>query len=268
MELQSHKKHVKEYFDSLSETYLQERYEDINDSRSYYFQSRKRRVIEMFDLEGGKVLDAGCGPGVIVLEFLRKGCEVYGIDLSPKMIAEAKQRFINTPFKSKVHFSVGDIEKLDFPGNYFDAVICLGVLPYLENGNLAIREISRVLKPNGFAIISTLNKVSPGNMLKMSLRPLIRFIARVSRKNMIKDRGLLQIFKFKYYTPHQLDRILIESGFKKIDYSFNSFTLFPINILLPSLSISISMKMERFARTRLGCVATEYIVKVIKSSRK
>src|SRR5260370_25436688 len=58
-------------------------------------------------------------------------------------------------------FRVGDMERLPFPDDTFDAVVCLGVIEYLAADDRALREIWRVLRPGGTAVISTPSAISP-----------------------------------------------------------------------------------------------------------
>jgi len=90
----------------------------------------------------GRVLDIGAGSGLL--------CEMMdiedyvGIELSPKMTKQAKEKF---PDK---HFSVADMHRLPFPDNSFDSAVSLyGPLSYsLEPENL-LTEITRVVRPGG-----------------------------------------------------------------------------------------------------------------------
>src|SRR3989475_1298038 len=100
---------------------------------------------------GSKILDVGCGAGVFTVELIQHGYDVWGIDLSEAMIKYVCET------SGIQRFRVGDIENLEFADNTFDAVTCLGVIEYLDRDEAALREIWRVLKPGGKAVISTPN---------------------------------------------------------------------------------------------------------------
>ena len=96
---------------------------------------------------GGKVLDVACGTGDMVVELLRLGCTVTGVDLSKEMLAIAKRKAESGKWK------VADAEHLPFEDNTFDAVTCaFGVrnFVHLERG---LKEMLRVLKPGGRMVI-------------------------------------------------------------------------------------------------------------------
>src|SRR5947208_2532423 len=69
-------------------------------------------------------------------------------------------------------FGVGDIEQIAFPDNSFDAVVCLGVLGYLDRDERALREIWRILKPGGRAVIDTGGAICPPSQVDRMLAGL------------------------------------------------------------------------------------------------
>lgn len=97
------------------------------------------------------LLDAGCGPGRDSLLFAQQGFSVQAIDLSPDMLAEARQRCLNQPGSERVIFQQMDMRHLDFP-----TASCIGAwisasflhIPKQEN-LLVLRELVRVLVPGG-----------------------------------------------------------------------------------------------------------------------
>src|SRR5437773_360608 len=120
--------------------------------------SRQRFALEMVRVsvpEAAKVLDVGCGPGEMAHELARGGYEVWGLDIAAPMIRYARERC------GSGRFQVGDLEYLPFRDNTFDAVVCLAVVEYQDTAERSLREIRRVLKPGGRAVISTASAVSP-----------------------------------------------------------------------------------------------------------
>lgn len=95
----------------------------------------------------GNVLDVACGTGDMVVELLKYGCTVTGVDLSEEMMAIARQK------APAATFMLADAEHLPFPDETFDAVTCaFGVrnFVHLEQG---LSEMLRVLKPGGTMVI-------------------------------------------------------------------------------------------------------------------
>lgn len=131
--------------------------------------SRRRFAIEMIESQlapGSKILDVGCGTGHLAAELARRGFDTWGTDLSAGMVDYAKQHY------NPDRFQVADIERIPFPDNYFDGIVCLGVMEYLGSDEPALREMWRVLKPGGHAVITTPSSICPFFYMD---RGLIRF---------------------------------------------------------------------------------------------
>lgn len=99
---------------------------------------------------GMKILDCGCGPGSITLDFAEIVApeQAIGIDLEPAHIEKA--RTLQEIRKvSNIEFRAGDINKLQFADEAFDAVFTHGVIEYFRDPVHAFKEIHRVLKKGG-----------------------------------------------------------------------------------------------------------------------
>lgn len=108
------------------------------------------KQIEKLELKPGmKVLDAGCGPGILInqLEAMYK-IKGYGCDLSRLALKRAKECG-----SKKITYKNSVLEKMPFPKNYFDAVVSFDVLEHVENKEKVLSEIARVLKPGGRLLI-------------------------------------------------------------------------------------------------------------------
>ncbi len=94
------------------------------------------------------ILDVACGTGLVSFEAAKKAKKVYGIDIAPSMIEEAKKKTREMEIKN-VEFSVEDAYKLPFDNNRFDTVICNNALHNMKYPEDVLSEIKRVLKPGG-----------------------------------------------------------------------------------------------------------------------
>ena len=98
-----------------------------------------------------KVLEIGCGLGTDGAQFAKAGADYTGVDLTEAAVALAQRRF--ELFDLKGNFGTADAENLQFPDASFDLVYSHGVLHHTPDTERAVREIHRVLKPGGRAVV-------------------------------------------------------------------------------------------------------------------
>jgi SAM-dependent methyltransferase len=104
------------------------------------------------DVQGQRVLDAGCGPGLYAVEMLARGAKVVAFDQSPEMVRLARQRL-----GERVDVRVHDLASpLDWvPSESFDAAVLALVIHHLDDRMVALRELNRAVRPGGRLIVST-----------------------------------------------------------------------------------------------------------------
>ena len=108
---------------------------------------------ELGDLAGRRVLDAGCGGGLVARELAAAGAEVVGVDRSLGSLGVAR-RATNGGF----HPAQGRLERLPFAAGSFDAVVAADVLEHLPDLPAAVAELARVLAPGGSFVFDTVNR--------------------------------------------------------------------------------------------------------------
>jgi arsenite methyltransferase len=115
---------------------------------------QRQQVIELLHLKPGeKVLDIGSGPGFLASAMADiVGCngEVCGIDISPELLALAKERYRH---QTQLKFLHAEASTIPFPDAYFDVVTVTQVLEYLPDVGPAMLEVHRVLRPGGRVLI-------------------------------------------------------------------------------------------------------------------
>lgn len=99
----------------------------------------------------GQLLEIDCSTGRDLLQLARRGFHVSGVDLTEAGIDLAKQRFAMYGFSADLQ--VGDAENLAFEDNTFDVVYSFGVLHHTPDTPRAIREVWRVLRKGGVAVV-------------------------------------------------------------------------------------------------------------------
>ena len=102
--------------------------------------------------QGQTVVDVGCGLGYLGTLYwphFGKGGKYYGLDVSPKLIVQAKKMAKDWAKGGKTEFKVGDAYKLPYPDESADVVMCQTLLMHLSDPQKAVKEMYRVLKPGG-----------------------------------------------------------------------------------------------------------------------
>lgn len=164
--------------------------------------SRIKYILEY--LPRGKILEAGCGDAKYVFYLERLGYEVYGIDFVDAIIERNKRLSEKSGIGNSSRFRVMDVCKLEFPDNYFDGYLSMGVIEHFQDPTTPLIDAYRVLKEGGVAFITVPNKLS-SNHITRSLS------AKLGRGNFIWQ---------KEYTRWELQRFATSVGFKSIK-SFN-----------------------------------------------
>ncbi|HYP26906.1 MAG TPA: class I SAM-dependent methyltransferase [Blastocatellia bacterium] len=134
-------------YEALAEAYAA--VVDTKPHNAYY--ERPATLSLLPEVNGKRVLDAGCGPGVYSSLLIERGAEVVALDASPKMVELAKQRL-----GEAVDIRQADLRKpLGFLGDEsFDIVLSPLVMDYIEDWSGPLSEFYRVLRPEGHFIFS------------------------------------------------------------------------------------------------------------------
>ena len=189
-----------------------------------------KRLVSDIPLKGKKVLDIGCGGGMVSAYFCEQESSVFGIDISENMIRQADTYVRSLSLSAK--FSVGDASALEFPDSYFDVITCISVIEWLDKDTETIQEIRRVLKPNGIAIVSVPNQTSWIRKTEKGLYTL---------QKMVPDFfGLKKSylgFQKHQYRPKKFDELCKANNLHKIDSLF---------YVVPLSRFSILKKLSKF----------------------
>lgn len=134
----------------LKKDTAQHRY--LTSNKKFYSIARKSEQFVKNHLirncAGKKTLDYCCGNGELVFLLAQQGAEAFGVDISSVSIENCQQEALKKGLEKNAKFLVMDAENLKFADNYFDLIICNGVLHHLDI-NKAYSELAKVLKPEG-----------------------------------------------------------------------------------------------------------------------
>jgi len=123
---------------------------DLNPARLDYVASR-------MELRGARVLDLGCGGGLLSEALNAAGADVVGIDLATEVLDVARLHLLESG--RHVDYRQVSAEELarTEPAS-FDAVVCMEMLEHVPDPGAILQAISRLLKPGGQVFLSTLNR--------------------------------------------------------------------------------------------------------------
>ena len=250
-----------EFYDSIAEDYRSLYSEATPGGRAFVI--RRERALELFDKPAGRVLDVGCGPGIVVDPLLAQGCSYHGVDPSAKMVAEGKRRYRD---QADATFSVGTVTQLEYPDDYFDAVICLGVLERVEDDDRAISEMLRVMKTGGTLIVALPNRFCPFYLWRnIVIYPIVALLRPIYRALSGKPRSPV-LPGHRLYSARSISARLEGKGFRVTDIVFCVYSPLypPLDAWFPRLAVSLMNWAERLRRGRPTNLGAALIVKARK----
>lgn len=188
------------------------------------------------DISGKSVLDFGCGTGWLTIDLLKKGAEVFSIDISGKSIERTIERVKQFDLGDMHQAAVMDCLSLDFADNTFDVIAGNGILHHLPDIDLAIQEIKRVLKPNGYAVFYE----------PLGHNPLINLYRRLTPSSRTDDEHPLKAKELKHMTKEFTECKFCFFGL--FDVLSKIFSIFK----KPRLEQKVSSLLKKIDRLILG----------------
>jgi len=181
---------------------------DIQPIRIKYIQDtlNKKKLNKL------KILDVGCGGGLVSEGIAKLGADVTGIDFIEENIRVAKKHAKQS--KLEINYIVKDFEKERLTSKY-DVIIIFEVLEHLENWKSFLEKIQKNLKPKGVLIASTINR----NLIS-------KFLTIDLAENLLKWIPLNTHNYYKFIKPEELKDNLTANNFKKIEFSGLSYNIF------------------------------------------
>jgi len=211
--------------------------QDIRRERDRNFNRPRFRYAEKLLPKGAKnkrIVDIGGGSGEF-LEIARKH-NYQGI------LIEGNRNNINKAYELGFEVMQADLnEPLDLDDNSFDGAILLDVIEHIIRAEALLRETYRILKRNGFLIVSTPNISSPGGR-----------IAAI-RGKVPRHEG----YHYRFFNKYTLDRLIINSGFQIVERS-------PIISQKLKLLENLLNQFPYFRERTENLIASELVIKAKK----
>ena len=115
-------------------------------------------INSLVPLSGKRVLDVGCGGGILADAMARQGAEVLGIDLATKALKVAQLHALEVQTKGVTYREISaEALAAEQPGS-FDVVTCMEMLEHVPDPSLVVQACSQLVKPGGHVFFSTINR--------------------------------------------------------------------------------------------------------------
>jgi ubiquinone/menaquinone biosynthesis C-methylase UbiE len=233
---------IRQHYDTVADTY--DHHYDHYRGRNYHTHISNFLIKAL--PEKGELLDIGCGTGLFVEKYIRHGGKAAGLDISQKMVEQARRRCPGC------EFAVGNGEILPFCNNSFDSVSSLLVFSYVKQPETMLRETYRVLRPGGAIAICTLGK----KLLTRGIPALYQISEKMKVKHVVmKDFGEY------YYDEDEMNSLFGNAGFTDITVKWCSFA--HIDMIDPLFNLA--SKIEPFVEKRVPQLAYNIVVSARKT---
>ncbi|WP_066801722.1 bifunctional 2-polyprenyl-6-hydroxyphenol methylase/3-demethylubiquinol 3-O-methyltransferase UbiG [Moraxella oblonga] len=205
---------------------------DINPLRLNWIEDQTHAFFGS-KLNGKKVLDVGCGGGILSHAMAVRGAEVLGVDLGAENL-QAGQIHAQRTGVDNVDFHCIAIEELakEQAGTY-DVVTCMEMLEHVPNPQSIITACFELLKPNGICVMSTINR-----------NPKSYLFAIVGAEYVLRllDRGTHDFNKF--ITPAELDGMAVRAGFGRFDMTGLHYNPITKRFWLSNANVDVNYMMS------------------------
>ena len=171
-----------------------------------YVSTDSQKTAEM-GLAGKKIVDVGCGGGILSESMARRGADVTGIDLGTENLKAAALHAEQSNLNETLRYQHIAIEQLAAThAGQFDVVTCMEMLEHVPDPSAIVEACFKLLAPGGVCVLSTINR-----------NPKSYLFAIVSAEYVLRllDRGTHDYAKF--ITPAELDKMAIDTGFTRQD---------------------------------------------------
>jgi ubiquinone/menaquinone biosynthesis C-methylase UbiE len=161
---------------------------------------------------GASVLEVAPGPGYFAIELAKLGdYPVTGLDISQTFVEIARANAATA--KVKAQFQRGDASRMPFDEGRFDYLVCRAAFKNFSRPQAALREMCRVLKPGGRALIIDMRRDASPDSMKQAARSLNsgafnRMFVYLTFRVMLVRRA---------YTKAEFQRMIAQTGFRKVE---------------------------------------------------
>ena len=118
---------------------------------------RLNHIDRLAGLKGSRVLDVGCGGGILAEAMALRGAHVTGIDLAEKALAVAQLHLMESGLAIQYRLTAAENLAREVPGQ-FDAVTCMEMLEHVPDPAASVRACAELVRPGGHVFFATINR--------------------------------------------------------------------------------------------------------------
>jgi ubiquinone/menaquinone biosynthesis C-methylase UbiE len=257
---------IKDFYAEYDDRIGEKRYDSEFALRSYTHRSRLGCFLSHIGQldRGSKILEIGCGDGVLAVEIAKLDFEITASDLSSPNLERAKKLAKTEGVSNKINFIQADAEEIPFDDNQFDMVIASHVLEHLPNFEKGLSEVYRVTKNRALVALPTaLNPCSlvilgGGRYWYFSKKGPYAFVVGLARflGNIFSDgideggygrKGMPHLWRYPWVMKKDLQSV----GFKIFKFEPDSIPLPFFNSFLPLIKF-LDRHRNNFLLRNLG----------------
>ena len=229
-------------------------WKDLYEENSLYGTiHRERRAIALrwvADLAlppAARILEVGCGAGLLAVELARRGYVVEAVDTSPAMVDLARGHAAAAGVTERLTVRIGDAHALPGETGSYTLVIALGVVPFLHSPTAALRDMARVVKPDGYVLLTSDNQWRLNHVLDPWLTPVLAPARQVARRLGGRVGGGLPVQRYSYTS---LERLMSNAELiilRCMTLGFGPFSLWRRPLLPETVAIGVHRRLQRLA---------------------
>jgi ubiquinone/menaquinone biosynthesis C-methylase UbiE len=259
---EDHQAPVNEYFERDA-AFWHELYGQDDVFSLTYREREARTIAEVGRLPlmvGSQVLEVGCGAGRLAITLASRGYVVEATDSTSAMIELTKRNAERAGAATRLTVNIADVHALEYPDASFDLVVALGVLPWLHSPALALREMARVVRREGYLIASVDNRGRLTHVLDPLFNPLLQPLRRRLGHGRVTGASAATTW------PRTFSRQLESAGFRKqrwFTVGFGPFTFFGRWGIRGKTAVALHRRLQQLADERLPLLrstGTQYVV--------
>jgi ubiquinone/menaquinone biosynthesis C-methylase UbiE len=220
-----------------------------------------QKLAQAKKLKGKKVLDAGCGSGWFLFDYLMYGAEVTGVDNSQGSIAFIKEQADTLSLApTLVH---GDLETVELPAQSFDNIFCIYVLMHTPHPVEVLKNFKRWIKPDGEIKLIISHKYNIDVLVAKVISLVLKvapFLSKLIPLNIRKRVHWEDRFEHPYWnqmSKSEVEKLCADAGLTIQEIKVYGFTTFFVGYFIPPIiNKALDALLGRFLGRAISVIAT------------